>query len=72
MSKLPESPTKATFITQFKYITSVSKLMFKQIECYNKQSPFFSGVMSAWKIFNNKTITEDTHKNSKLAHRLLL
>ena len=46
--------------------------MFKQIKCYNKQSSFFSGVMSAWKIFNNQTITEETGKNSKWAHRLSL
>ena len=55
LSKLHESPSKARCIIAApkrflkplsKSITSVFKSVFKQIEGYNKQSSFFSGVKS--------------------------
>ena len=68
-------PSKARFIiaspkcsikTLSKYITSVFKLFYKQIESYNKKCEYFSGVKSFWVVQNNKPVIDAIHK---LNHR---
>ena len=66
-----KNPTEATFVIEApkcsseilsKSITFVFKLMFKEIEGYNKQSFFLSNGNPMWKIFNNQLVI-DTIKN---------
>ena len=42
--------------TLSKSITSVFELMFNQFGSYKRQSSFFSGAKSFWRIFNNQTV----------------
>ena len=63
--KLHKNPSKARFIIAApkcslkplsKSLTSAFKLIFKQVESYNKHTNIFSGVNSFWTILNNQPV----------------
>ena len=71
LTKLNKNPTKARFIIAApacsvkllsKYITSVFKLIFNQVNSYNKQWSYFSDVNSFWSILNNQPVTDALNK----------
>ena len=56
-----------------KYVTSVFKMFYKQIEHYNDKILFFSGVKSFWCIQNNAPVKKSIHKiNSRSKARSVM
>ena len=74
--KLHKNPSKARFIIAApkcslkplsKAITSVLKLMFSQLQSYNDQTRFFTGINSFWTILNNKPVIQNINMLNKRA-----
>ena len=72
--KLHKHPSKARFIIAApkcsvkplsKTITSALKLIFKQLQSYNDESRFFSGINSFWTILNNKPVIQNINIMNK-------
>ena len=74
LPKLHKKPTKARFIIAApkcslkplsKAITKVFKLMYSQIENYNKKCHFFSGIKTFWTIQNNTPVIHNINNLNK-------
>ena len=74
LPKLHKKPTKARFIIaapkcslklMSKAITKVFKLMYNQIEDYNKKCHFFTGVKTFWTIQNNSPVIKSINNLNK-------
>jgi len=72
--KLHKQPSKARFIIAApkcslkplsKAITSVLKLIFAQLQSYNDESRFYSGINSFWTILNNKPVIHNINMLNK-------
>ena len=74
LPKLHKTPSKARFIVAAtncsvkplsKAVTSALKLIYNQIETYNKKTLYFSGVKSFWPIQNNIQVIDSIKKLNK-------
>ena len=66
-SKIHKNPIKARFIIASpkssikplaRTITSIFRVLFRQIQTYNNKCRFFTGVKTFWVVQNNKAVTD--------------